>query len=186
MMELVEKFGTNPDGDEGLKIRGFIRAVAVDARTGEVVAEREIRNTVTKEGFQLIAKQLTSDMSPAASESLKYADVGTDAGAFSSTVTNLLGRVTTGGAGAANARISVSGTTSATASSGCTAQYTWSYDTNQANNGGSVTLREVGLFNRSVGSIATDGGTMFARATFGDIAKNTDVQVSFSYQLRFQ
>jgi hypothetical protein len=180
MMELVEKFGT--DGDEGLKIRGFIRAVALNVRTGEVVAERETRNNISVLGYQLLAKQMTNDMTPTNGDGVGFADVGTDATAWASTMTALQSRVSDGGpATATNARISVAGTTSATASNGCTAQYTWSYDTNQARNGSTATLKEVALFNRS----ASSGSTMIARATFGDIVKNTDVQVSFSYQLRF-
>jgi hypothetical protein len=185
MMELVEKFGT-PDGEDGLKIRGFVRAVAVNTRTGEVVAERETRNAITTLGYQLLAKQMTAAMTPTAADGVGFADVGTDATAFASTMTSLVARVSDGGpATATNARISVAGTTSATATNGCTAQYTWSYDTGQAKNStaatATATLREVGLFNNSVSNAAT----MIARATFGDIVKSTDVQVSFSYQLRF-
>lgn len=184
MMELVEKFG-DAGIDEGFKVRGFVRAVAINVKTGEVLAERETRNQVTNDGLRLIAKQITNDMGPSATEGIEFADVGTFATGFASTdvysKSQLASRVTNGGAAAANERIAVSGTTSAINSSGITCQYTWSYDTNQAINGGTATLNEVGLFNRSV----TNAGTMAARATFGDITKNTDVQVSFTYQLRF-
>ncbi len=181
MMELVERVGT-PDDGEGLKVRGFIRAVAIDPKTGEVVAERETRNNITTLGYQLLAKQMTADMTPAAADAVGFADVGTDATPYASTMTSLVARVTDGNSGGTpNARIVVAGTTSATATNGCTAQYTWSYDTNQARNGATATLKEVALFNRS----ASSGSTMIARATFGDIVKSTDVQVSFSYQLRF-
>ena len=185
MMELMERFGNGSGEDDGLKVRGFIRAVAIDRRTGEVLAERETRNQVTNGGLQLIAKQITLDMTPVTGDAIDFADVGTSATGFASTdvysKSQLASRVTNGGAAAANERIAVSGTTSAIASSGITCQYTWSYDTNQAINGGTAVLNEVGLFNRSV----TTAGTMMARATFGDISKNSDVQVSFTYQLRF-
>lgn len=184
MMELVERFG-DAGVDEGFKVRGFVRAVAIDVKTGAVLAERETRNQVTNGGLNLIAKQITLDMTPVTGDAIDFADVGTSASGFASidvySKSQLASRVTNGGAAAANERIAVSGTTSAINSSGITCQYTWSYDTNQANNAGTATLNEVGLFNRSV----TTAGTMAARATFGDITKNTDVQVSFTYQLRF-
>jgi hypothetical protein len=95
--------------------------------------------------------------------------------------------VNDGGAAASNEHIAVAGSTQTATSvnhdASLTCSFVWSYDENQANNGSTATLREVALFNRSESN--SNSGTMVSRATFGDIVKNSDVQVSFTYELRF-
>lgn len=172
--------GSGPAENNG--IRGFVKMRATNARTGEVIAERESRNAVVDQGLSFIGKQITHDETPG-TQGIEWAGVGTDAAAVVSNQNNLQGIVSYQTSANSDNWVPVSGQTLGAASN-VTCQFTWSYDTHDANGAatdGVATLREVGLFTAS--SKATK---MVARATYGDITKNTDVQVSFTYELRFQ
>ena len=150
---------------EDLKIKGFIKCQVTDAKTGKVIGYREVNNLVVNGGRDQFALLAAAGTNP-----VTHGHVGSSTGSPSATQTDLLASLT----GSPNRKA----VTTSTAQTG-TAQFTWSYETNEFTATNNNVFGEVALFNSSA------GGTMFSRATYAQTSKNSSMQISFTYQLRF-
>ncbi len=154
---------TRDEGELKIGIQGFVRTLAVDAKTGKVLAERKTKNVVVDGGRDEIIRLISTTLS---GTKITHLGLGTGTTAVNVTQTNLVAST-----GARAALLTGSLLTPGTV------QYTASFDTAFAS--GSVPLCEVGLFNSS------SSGTMFARALFGTITKTSEMTLAFTYQLNF-
>lgn len=154
---------SNPNHSD-LKIKGFVKCQVYDVKNQRIVGHREVENLIVTSGRNQLARLAGSGTGP-----VSYAHVGTSTTAPAATDTDLLSSLTSSG------RKSVSSSTAATG----TVQFTWSYETNEFTATNDNVFGEVSLFNSS------SGGTMFSRATFAQTTKDSNMQISFTYQLRF-
>jgi hypothetical protein len=151
------------NGNHELGLRGFVRAVALDAN-GEVVCERRSKNVVVDQGVTEIIKRIST---LANTNFIAWGAIGTSSTTESVTHTNVLGTIAS-----SFKSVAVGGST---VSAGGTVQYTWSYTTNEVNN---PSIQEVALF-------ATNAaGTMYARSVHGLISKTTDMTLNYTYELQ--
>lgn len=152
--------GQDDPGDLRLRVRGFVRAVAYDAKTGELVAERRTANLVVNNGRAEILKLISTN---GAGNRLSHAGVGTSNAAPATGDTGLLGA--TENRQAVTASLNVG-----------TVDYTFSFASTDVN----TTLQEVALF------ASASAGTLFARATHSPIVKSTAMTLAYTYQLQLQ
>lgn len=148
-----------------MSIRGFVRALATDVRTGKVVSDQTFHNIVTSNGRDEIIRMISSFQTPGNTKQISFLGLGTGTTTASSNDT-ILGASTSPRAALITATLLSPGTV----------QYTASFAATDVN----AALCEVGLFNSS------SGGTLFAHANFGTINKTTDMTLAFTYQLNFQ
>lgn len=153
------------DKASDLNVEGFIDVMVFDVRKKRVVGRRRFKNVVTDGGRNRIAA-LTG---LAAQTNVQYGAVGSNnATPPAGAQTALLAEFTP--------VVRKSVTAGALTSANGTVQFAWSFDTSEIN--GSA-VGEIGLFDSST------GGLMFSRATFNATTKDSNMQMNFTYQLRF-
>jgi hypothetical protein len=150
-----------------LTLEGFIRAVVYDVTEQKVVGFREVHNIVTNGGRNRIA-----DLLRGAGVSVQYAGAGAGGTPPTATDTELTAELTA----SVGQRKGVNAQTFETG----TAQFTWMYDVNEYTALGNNVFGEVGLFDQAT------GGLLFSHATFEQSTKNSNMQMLFTYQMRFQ
>jgi|WetSurSiteA1Bulk_404760.scaffolds.fasta_scaffold00135_21 hypothetical protein len=148
-----------------LKVKGFITCQVYDTKQKRIVGRREMHNLVVNGGRDHLAL-----LAGAGTDPISYGHVGSSTSAPAASQTDLLAELTS-----SPGRKSVSSSTAATG----TVQFTWSYETNEFTDSSNNVFGEVGLFN------SVSGGTMVSRATYAQTTKDSNMQVSFTYQLRF-
>ncbi len=146
-----------------IQMRGSVEIALHNAFTDEVVARREIENSVVRIGRRWVLAKIQSNSPPA--EEIDNMAVGTDTSA-PATSDLALGNETDRNVIGTFARENESASPPS-----WQAQASWA--TNEAN----TTLSEVGLFQSS------SGGTMLARATFTTLDKRTSNTLTISYTI---
>lgn len=154
---------TRDESELKIGVQGFVRALAVDARTGKVLAERKTKNVVVDGGRNEIIRLISANGVTAGGK-ISHLELGI--GTSSANVTDTALATATGNRATVAGSLLTNGTV----------QYTCSFDTAFATG---AALQEVGLFNSS------SAGTMFARAKFGTINKTSEMTLAFTYQLNF-
>ena len=143
---------------ENIGLKGKFRIACL--RDGEIIAEREFPNTIMNTGKAVITGLMLTDVGGTAFD---YLAIGTSATAPSATNTALFGEMY---------RVASTGSQQTTTTTDDTARLTTSFAIT-----GSVTLKEVGVFN------SASGGTMLARTTYSDIAVQNEDTLNVSYDV---
>lgn len=163
--------------NKNLNVQGFIDIMCFDVKKNRFVGKRSIKNMVNNRGLDMLASILAGylvDNNGANIAPFTTAAVGISTAAPAPTQIVLQSIITD----------SVRVGTPATANLG-TFQLTWSYNTNDLTQGAtniSTVVGEVGLFDLDP---VTSTGVLRARSTFPQTLKTTDMQMFFTYQLRF-
>lgn len=150
-----------PPGTEAIRIRGFVRTMLIDHKTGRVEI-REVENAITANGFQHYLVGATGGV--AGSKQITHLQLATQTTAPSSSQTSASGefeaRKTTSNSFVANG----------------TLRMTCQFATNEATQS---TLGGVAAYNTS------SGGTAASVATFATSNKTTDQTLNITYEWRF-
>lgn len=150
-----------PPGLEGIKIRGFVRTMMIDHKTGKVEIN-EVENAITANGFQNYLVGAVGGV--AGSKQITHIQLATQTTAPSSAQTSASGEF--------EARKTTSNSFVANGTLRMTAQFA----TNEATQS---TLGGVAAYNTS------SGGTAASVATFATSNKTTDQTLNITYEWRF-
>lgn len=153
-----------PEVQDGIRLRGSLEILLLNAFTGELVEKRRIENTVVTVGRRWVLQQINST-DHATAQAISYMGVGTSTTAPATGDTGL---------GSESLRIAIN---SFTTSNHTSNPPSWRAEASWATNQANTTLGEVGLFQSS------SGGTLLARATFATINKTTSNTLAISYTI---
>lgn len=167
---------------KNIQMRGFVKALVLDSKNGKVLGYREAENAIMDNGRLAMADLIVGDVTYNA---IGQAHVGSNT--LNATALNLTDLQASMTLSVQSAFVKIPTFATFTSAPGMV-QFAWTYTNSEYNNStvGSV-FGEVGLFGAAP-TYTTNAGNrpvMFARVTFPQTTKTSDMAILFSYQIRF-